>query len=150
MRRRQFMATLATVGLSRTLTRAARAEASLRVIGFVAGATPPPHLLSAFHRGLNEAGYAEGRNVRFETRWVADNYTALPTVMTELVDAKVDLIVVAGGTQAALAAKAASDQIPVVFLVGADPVQFGLAANLRKPGGNVTGVSLFAGELATK
>jgi putative ABC transport system substrate-binding protein len=150
MRRRQFMATLAAVGLSRTLTRAARAEASLRVIGFVAGATPPPHLLSAFHRGLNEAGYAEGRNVRFETRWVADNYTALPTVMTELVDAKVDLIVVAGGTQAALAAKAASDQIPVVFLVGADQVQFGLAANLRKPGGNVTGVSLFAGELATK
>src|SRR5215207_4337147 len=115
MNRRLFMAALAGAGLSGTLTRAAHAEASLRVIGFVAGAAPPPHLLTAFHRGLNEAGYVEGRNVRFETHWVADNYSALPSVMTELVDAKVDLIVVAGGTQAALAAKAASEKIPVVF-----------------------------------
>ena len=150
MRRRGFMAALAAAGLSGTLTRAAHGEASLRVIGFVAGAALPPHLQAAFHRGLNEAGYVEGRNVRLENRWVADNYGALPAIMTQLVNANVDLIVAAGGTQAALAAKAASDKIPVVFLVGADPVQFGLAANLRKPGGNVTGVSLFAGELATK
>src|SRR3954464_7933890 len=102
MRRRAFLVALAGA----TLARAARAEASLRLVGFVAGTAPLPHLLAAFHNGLNEGDYVEGRNVRFEKRWVADNYAALPAVMAELVSSNVDLIVVAGGTQAALAAKA--------------------------------------------
>src|SRR4051812_16407178 len=78
MRRREVMALLAGA----TLARAARAEAPPgAVVGFVGGALPPEHLQIAFHRGLNEAGYVEGRNVKFENRWVADNYAALPAVM---------------------------------------------------------------------
>src|SRR3954469_22090277 len=147
MNRREVVAGIAGASFAR----AARAEASPgAVVGFVGGALPPAHLQTAFHRGLNEAGYVEGRNVKFENRWVADNYAALPAVMADLVNANVDLIVVAGGTQAALAAKAAGEKTPVVFLVGADPVQFGLVANLSRPGGNVSGVTLFAGELVTK
>jgi putative tryptophan/tyrosine transport system substrate-binding protein len=148
MRRRTFIVGL--VSMVGTAGAARAQEAPVPLVGYVGGSARFTHLLAAFHRGLKEAGYVEGESVTIEYRWVAEDYTALPAVMDELLRAKVRLIVVAGGTQAIRAAKAASKTTPIVFLAGADPTRFGIVANLNRPEGNVTGVTLFAGELAEK
>lgn len=140
MRRRDL---LALIGGAPALPRALAAQSrGLPVIGFLAlsDATVRPVLLPAFHRGLGEVGFVEGRNVSLYHVSAEGSYERLPGLATELVRRRVDVIVAAGGTVAALTARAATREIPIVGLAGDDPVRLGLAASIGRPGGNFTGV----------
>ena len=142
MRRREFVILLAVAGA--LLPLAARAQqARTPVIGFLSSASPDKYTirLDAFRQGLKEVGYVEGQNVTVEYRWTEGQNQRLATRGAELVQRQVNVIVAAGGTPSALAAKAATATVPIVFQVGTDPVAIGLVASLNRPGGNVTGVT---------
>jgi putative tryptophan/tyrosine transport system substrate-binding protein len=150
MRRRDFIAAL---GIAATWPLVARTQQpSMPVIGFLNSASPGPFalLLSAFHEGLKDGGYVEGKSVTVEYRWAEGQYDRLPALAADLVRRRVTVIAATGGTVTARAAKAATTTIPVVFIAGADPVGDGLVSSFNRPGGNVTGVSVYTSELAPK
>ena len=129
---------------------AARAQqTAMPVIGFLAARSPNPPLVAAFSRGLGEAGYVEGQNLAIEYRWAEGRFDRLPALAGDLVGRKVDVILAVGGVSA-LAAKAATSTIPIVFVVGRDPVEFGLVASLARPGVNLTGFNELLIELTPK
>src|SRR5260370_3182902 len=132
---------------------AARAQQpAMPVIGILAVAAPEANAirLRAFRKGLRTAGYVEGQNVRIEYRWAEAHTGRLPELAAGLVRDRVAVLVTAGGTASAVAAKAATREIPIVFGIGGDPVEVGLVASLNRPGGNVTGVTSLNQEVAPK
>jgi putative ABC transport system substrate-binding protein len=122
------------------------------VIGFLGSESPESEALrvAAFRKGLNETGYIEGRNVAFEYRWAHGHYDRLAALASDLVLLQVSVIAAIGLTPAALAAKAATPLIPIVFAVGGDPVGLGLVASFNRPSGNLTGVSFLVSMMASK
>jgi putative tryptophan/tyrosine transport system substrate-binding protein len=127
-------------------------QTAMPVVGYLYSGAPETsaHLLAAFRKGLSESGFVEGRNVEIEYRWAHNDPERLPDLAAELVRRRVAILVTTGTPTAALAAKAATTTIPIVFRSGADPVQLGLVAGLNRPGGNITGVSAMSWETETK
>lgn len=122
------------------------------VLGFLNGGSPDAWAayVAAFHEGLKEAGFVEGRNLAIEYRWARGRYQGLPALAADLVGRQVAVIVAAGGAPSSLAAKAATSTIPVVFVASSDAVQLGLVGSYSRPGGNITGVSMNSAELEAK
>jgi putative tryptophan/tyrosine transport system substrate-binding protein len=148
MRRRDFVAGL---GSAAAWPIAARAQqAPLPVIGLLSSVFADTHPIGAFHRGLAEQGYVENRNVAIEYRFAEGRYDRLPALASELVSRPVDVIAAVGSSPAALAAKSATQRIPIAFFLGVDVVELGLVASYNRPGGNATGVSVIAVSLMPK
>jgi len=150
VRRRAFVTLL---GGAAVWPLAARAQQrGLPVIGFLGAPSAAPYAryVAAVHQGLKEVGYVEHQNVAMEYRWADSQYDRLPALAADLVSRRVAVIVPIGGSPAVLAAKAATWTIPIVFNLGADPIELGLVTNLSRPGGNITGIAMMALEIETK
>jgi putative ABC transport system substrate-binding protein len=151
VRRREFVALLGSAAAAWPLAVRAQ-QPAMPVIGFMSARAPedsvPP--LAAFRRGLKEEGFVESENVAIEFRWARGDYSRLPALAADLVSRQVAVIVAAGGEPSALAAKAATATIPIVFGIGGDPVKAGLVETFSRPGGNVTGVTLLTNLMEPK
>jgi putative ABC transport system substrate-binding protein len=141
LRRRDFIAALG--GAAATWPLAVRAQRPpMPVIGFLHGGSPGDFWSIPFRQGLGEVGFVEGRNIAIEYRWLEGRYDRIPTMLDDLIRHQVAVIVIPNTTTSVIAAKAATQTIPIVFSIGSDPVEVGLVASLNQPGGNITGVSM--------
>ncbi len=150
MKRREFMALLGSAAVAWPLS--ARAQQPMALVGFLSSRSPAESagVVAAFQQGLRETGFIEAQNLAVAFRWAEGHYDRLPALAAELVALPVALLFSAGGPPAALAAKAATSTIPIVFSAANDPVGLGLVASLNRPGGNITGMSLFPSEVWAK
>jgi putative ABC transport system substrate-binding protein len=151
IKRREFVTLLGGAAIARPLDLRAQ-ESAMPVIGVLSAGTPESDakFMEAFREGLRGAGYIEGRNVTFVQRWARSELERLPELAADLVRLRVVVIVTLSSTAAALAAKAATRSIPIVFMSGGDPVKLGLVASMTKPDGNITGMTYFNPELESK
>ena len=148
--RREFITLLGGAAAWSSTARAQ--QTAMPVIGFLSSLAQNDQglIIPGFHQGLNGAGFIEGRSIAIEYRWAEGDYQRLPALAADLVNRKVAVIAAISGTPAALAAKAATTTIPIVFAIGGDPIAPGLVASLHRPAGNVTGVSFYSSPLVTK
>ena len=151
MRRRDFIALVGGAAVVWPLVSRAQ-QPAMPVVGFLGTTTPDDFAdrVAAFREGLKEVGYVEGQNVVIEYRWPEGHYDRLPTLASDLVRRQVAVIAAVGGEPSALAAKAATTTIPIVFSIGGDPIRVGLVSNLNRPGGNITGVNFFQSDIGAK
>jgi putative tryptophan/tyrosine transport system substrate-binding protein len=151
MRRREFVSLLGGAAAAWPLAASAQ-QPTMPVVGFLDPTSPETYAdrLRAFRHGLKDTGHVEGENVMIEYRWAENQLDRLPVLAAELVRRQVAAIITPGGAASAFADKAATTTIPIIFLVGEDPARLGLVTTLAQPGGNLTGVNFFLGELTAK